>query len=401
MHAEDTTPGLAPSAARDWLDLQSALALFPESIGDSIRKGQPPTAILAKFRARRDPRSRRLDLGESSDNASDNASGRISDMTFASSSANTSDSTPGSVKRRRERLEALGIRVVPLSDAGYPAPLSQLTDSPLVLQVRGQVATLSSPAIAIVGARAATHAARATARRLARELAGFGLTIVSGLARGIDAEAHRGALEVRGRTIGVLACGLDQIYPPEHRKLAEEMLERGAVLSEMPLGVPPLRSYFPLRNRIISGLCLATIVVEARRRSGSLITVRHALAQGRDVFVVPGSIDGPFAEGTNQLLRDGARPIRSARDVIEDLGLADRTIRQVPATAEQAAADESTVGTLEDRVLAILAKGPVSRDELLSAADLDASGLARALLELELDGRIVEERDGRIHRVWS
>ena len=149
------------------------------------------------------------------------------------------------------------------------------------------------------------------------------MTIVSGLARGIDAEAHRGALEAGGRTLGVLACGLDRIYPPEHRQLVEEMLENGAILSEMPLGVAPRREFFPLRNRIISGLCLATIVVEARRRSGSLITVRHALNQGREVFVVPGSIDGPFAEGTNQLLRDGARPIRSGSDGPGSLALAD------------------------------------------------------------------------------
>jgi len=303
--------------------------------------------------------------------------------------------------RRRSRLERLGIRVVPLTDPAYPRPLAALADAPLVLLVRGQVAVLSAPGIAIVGARAATHAARMTAQRLARELAAAGFTIVSGLARGIDAAAHRGALEVDGRSIGVLACGPDQVYPPEHRKLAEEMIEAGVVMTEMPLGVAPRRSHFPLRNRIISGLCCAVIVVEARRRSGSLITVRHALEQGREVFVVPGSIEGPFAEGTNQLLRDGARAVRCARDVIEDLGIDGRTDLDPVVSAWPSAGRGTNPDSLEARVLELLAEGPATRDELLLRVELDASGLASALLELELTGRIIEERDGRIHAIWS
>jgi DNA processing protein len=302
---------------------------------------------------------------------------------------------------RQAKLERLGVSVVPLTDTAYPRPLAALIDAPPVLLVRGRVGTLSTPGIAIVGARAATHAARATARRLARELAVLGFTIVSGLARGIDAEAHRGAIEVHGRSVGVLACGPDQIYPPEHRKLAEEMIESGAVISELPLGVAPRRFHFPLRNRIISGLCQAVIVVEARRRSGSLITARHALDQGREVFVVPGSIQGPFAEGTNQLLRDGARPIRSARDVIEDLGMEEQLdlgpVRSRPPYARRG----GDPGALGARVLAVLEDGPATRDELLLQTKLDASGLASALLELELTGRIVEERDGRFHAILS
>ncbi len=375
MHVDDDSPsGLAPSAAQDWLDLQRELALVPEGFGNQIRKGTPPRVILSKLRSHGGLRPQ----------------------------PETVQAERASTDRRRRRLEALGIRIVPLPDPAYPRPLAELTDSPLVLLVRGQLSALAWPAIAIVGARAATLAARATARRLARELAGVGLTIVSGLARGIDAEAHRGALEAGGRTLGVLACGLDRIYPPEHRQLVEEMLENGAILSEMPLGVAPRREYFPLRNRIISGLCLATIVVEARRRSGSLITVRHALNQGREVFVVPGSIDGPFAEGTNQLLRDGARPIRSGSDVIEDLGLRGQMILPHEASAEPTSTsrEEPEIESLEARILAKLARGPATRNDLLAQADLDAVGLASALLELELAGRVVEERDGRIHRVW-
>jgi DNA processing protein len=179
------------------------------------------------------------------------------------------------------------------------------------------------------------------------------------------------------------------------------MIESGAVISELPLGVAPRRFHFPLRNRIISGLCQAVIVVEARRRSGSLITARHALDQGREVFVVPGSIQGPFAEGTNQLLRDGARPIRSARDVIEDLGMEEQLdlgpVRSRPPYARRGG-DPGAPGA---RVLAQLEDGPATRDELLLQTKLDVSGLASALLELELTGRIVEERDGRFHAILS
>jgi len=370
---EEAPLGLAPAAAQDWLELQSALALQPEAIGDRLRAGSSPKRILSDLGAQIELLPRQADLVDER----------------------------AAIANRNAKLEGLGIRVVPLTNPAYPSPLAALIDAPLVLLVRGRVCALSSPGISIVGARAATHAARGTARRLARELAAVGFTIVSGLARGIDAEAHRGALEAHGRTVGVLACGPDRIYPPEHRALAEEILESGAVISEMPLGAPPRRSHFPLRNRIISGLCLAVIVVEARKRSGSLITVRHALNQGREVFVVPGSIEGPFAEGTNQLLRDGARPIRCARDVIEDLGMDGRLDFDFAIPAPTTSARATSPDSLEARVLAVLALGPATRDELLCRAELDASGLASVLLELELTGRIVEDRDGRIHARWS
>jgi DNA processing protein len=231
------------------------------------------------------------------------------------------------------------------------------------------------------------------------------------LARGIDAEAHRGALEANGTTIGVLACGPNQVYPPEHRELAEEMTRSGAVISEMPLGVPPRPAHFPLRNRIISGLCLGVIVVEARRRSGSLMTVRHALGQGREVFAVPGSIEGPFAEGTNQLLREGARPICSAGDVLEDLGFQASLNRvgrppQVPGEVAASAGlsggsrVDSTRTLLEARILSALEDGPTTRDDLVGRTGLGVSQLAGALVELELAGRIIMERDGRIHVKW-
>lgn len=313
-----------------------------------------------------------------------------------------------------DRLVALGARVLPLGDPSYPRGLAALEDAPAVLLVRGSVSALSAPAVAIVGARAATRSGRAQARRIARELAGRGFAIVSGLARGIDAEAHRGALEAGGRTVAVLACGLDQTYPPEHRELASEIAVHGAVVSEMPLGTPPRRELFPLRNRIISGASLGIVVVEARRRSGSLITVRHAANQGRDVWVVPGSVEGPFAEGSNQLLREGARAIRNAADVIEDLaaswsGGVDR-LRAAAESSEDAdpkatpppesppAAAPPTPETLEGRILAQLVdSGPATREELMTRVEPDPGRLASVLLDLELAGRVVEERDGRFY----
>jgi len=374
--AEHASAGLAPAAARDWLELQRVLAWEPEAVGSRLREGTAPREILNALRGQ-------LELP-----GSDSRRERRGP-----------DSGSDARSRRMARLESLGLRVVPLTDPAYPEPLAALVDAPPVLLVRGRVPILRTPAIAIVGARAATRCARETARSLARELASAGLTIVSGLARGIDAEAHRGALEAKGRTIGVLACGLDQIYPPEHRGLAEEMAESGAVISEMPLGVPPRPAHFPLRNRIISGLCLGVIVVEARRRSGSLITVRHALGQGREVFVVPGSIDGPFAEGTNQLLRDGARPICCARDVIEDLGFR-ASFDHGDGGSEASSASGPIASTVESRILLALEDGPVTRDELLGQVGCGGAELASGLIELELSGRILMERDGRIHAKW-
>lgn len=340
----------------------------------------------------------------------------------------------GDVSGDGARRVALGAEVVWLGGPAYPSALAALVDAPAVLTLRGTVAALSLPAIAIVGARAATRSARTQARRLARELAARGFVIVSGLARGIDAEAHRGALEAGGTTVAVLACGLDETYPPEHRELADEIVERGAVVSEMPFGTKPRREYFPLRNRIISGLSLGVVVVEARRRSGSLITVRHALDQGREVWVVPGASDGPFAEGSNRLLREGARAIRSAHDVVEDLAASypmgvptagpsascgasgDAAVAagedRRPGAAESTDAAEDPAPTnrvptrradtpeLDARILTRLTREPATREDLLADVELDPGRLATALLELELAGRIVEERDGRFHACW-
>jgi DNA processing protein len=383
------TTSLAPVDALDWLRLQRVFALRPERIAAHLERGATPNEILTIAAAEGDARARAV------------------------------RAEPGSAEldRTRRRLEAIGAQVVPQPSTAYPPRLAALADAPCVLLVRGCVESLDTPGVAIIGARAATRPARDTARRLARDLAARGVTIVSGLARGIDAEAHRGALEADGRTIAVLACGPEQIYPPEHRDLAREIARRGAVVTEMPVGASPRRAYFPLRNRLISGLSLGVIVVEARRRSGSLITVRHALNQGREVFVVPGAVSGPFAEGTNLLLREGARAVLDANDVMEDLGLAPRVrSRRGPGPADSPGThslpEASAIGSgsesatqppdsVETVILELLADGPLTRDALAVQTGLEAGILARALLELELVDRVVLDRDGRLQRNWS
>ncbi len=378
--------GLAPREARAWLELQRRFALIPQQVAARLEAGDAPEAILA---------------------AAAHASG-------AEGARRPAARERAVLDRDLARLERLGVRVVSRQDAAYPARLAALVDAPPVLLVRGDVSALAGPGIALVGARAASRAGLATARRMACELAGAGLTIVSGLARGIDAAAHRGALEGGGRTLAVLACGPERIYPPEHRALAGQIRGQGAILSELPVGSPPRRAHFPLRNRLISGLSLGVVVVEARRRSGSLITVRHALNQGRDVFVVPGSVEGPFAEGSNQLLRDGARPVRDARDLLEDLGVAPHELpasspgeaggRSAPRSrgaSRKRGATSLEAGTPARRIVSLLEGGPLSGEDLAARLGLEPGPLARALVELELTGRVEEDRDGRLRLCWS
>jgi len=231
------------------------------------------------------------------------------------------------------------------------------------------------------------------AESLARDLAACGVGVVSGLARGIDAAAHRGALAARGATVAMLGCGIDRSYPPEHEALADEIAEQGAVVSELPLGAPPAKHHFPLRNRLISALAHAVVVVEARAKSGSLGTARHAADQGREVLAVPGALDAATSEGPNRLLRAGAWPVLDAGDVLAAIGLG-------PASASERAAlapcEDAPRETSADPIVAALREEPRTRDELVAALGWSAQRLAAALVALELDGAIVEERDGRL-----
>lgn len=306
-----------------------------------------------------------------------------------------------------ERARRLGITLVTLPEDGYPPLLRASSDPPPVLYVRGRLEADDRLAVAIVGARRATAHGERTAARLAEDLATRGFTIVSGLARGIDAAAHRGALEGGGRTIAVLGCGIDRVYPREHERLAETIALRGAVVSELPIGTAPWKKNFPERNRLIAWLAWATVVVEAARESGSLITGRLAADEGRMVLAVPGPPGEPNAEGTNGLLRQGAACCRGADDVIEDLapqivetaaavsaarsGRAHPGDRPAPPSEDALPAEAGASGLSADErsILGSLpAASGIGAEELAAASGLPAGRLMAALLGLELRGLV-------------
>jgi DNA processing protein len=277
----------------------------------------------------------------------------------------------------------MSVRRLGLHDPQFPELLAAIHDPPRRLFVRGSgdLALLSQPAVAIVGARSCSSYGRAVARSLAREVASTGVLVVSGMARGIDGEAHRGALEAGAATCAVLGCGVDRDYPAAHADLARRICERGLILSEYEPGVEPAPWRFPARNRIIAGLCSAAVVVEARERSGALITADFALEEGRDVLAVPGEITSSLSAGTNALLRLGATPVTCAADVLEVLGV------------EQPARPTASVGAAAQSILARLHDGASTADELVRTAGIDPAEASAALMELEL-ARLVTQEDG-------
>jgi DNA processing protein len=289
-----------------------------------------------------------------------------------------------------EALRRAGAVAVPIVSSAYPVSLARLADAPPMLFVRGSLAVLSAAAVALVGARAATAYGLSVARELACQLSRSGLVVVSGLARGIDAASHLATLESDGLTVAVQACGPDRVYPSGHRALADRIAARGAVVSELAPGTPPLPHHFPFRNRIISALSKAVVVIEARERSGSLITARHALEQGLEVLAVPGPISVAACRGSNRLLREGAAPVLDVGDVLTALGLP----VSVPCAPKPAVASPSSPRVRA--ILRALESQPSSRDELARRLALSPPELAPILVELELDGRVVEERDGRL-----
>ena len=280
-----------------------------------------------------------------------------------------------------DRLARLGIGVIHPRHAAYPKLLAEISGRPSILYVRGEILPSDDASVAIVGTRRATPYGRQSAERIAGELAQAGVTIISGLARGVDAAAHRAALSSGGRTIAVLGSGPDVIYPPEHRGLAEQILEAGAVISEFAPGTKPDAQNFPARNRIISGMSLGTVVIEAPVRSGALITATFAADQGRDVFVIPGSIFAQSSEGTNALLRDGARIARSGADLLEDLGL---------GVGAKSGATQSRLPLEEDerRLYDALGKEARHIDEVAEEAGVTANAASALLLTMELKGLI-------------
>lgn len=278
------------------------------------------------------------------------------------------------------RIERLGYRLLTWEEADYPERLREIPAPPPVLYLWGDLRPQDRWAAAVVGTRRPTAYGTAVARDLAAVLAASGVTVVSGLARGIDIIAHQSALEAGGRTLAVLGSGLDRLYPPEHRHLAERIAGGGAVLSDYPLGTAPEAGNFPPRNRIISGLALAVVIVEAGEGSGALITADFAGEQGREVFAVPGSIYSRASRGTNRLIRSGARPLVAFEDVLEALNL-DVVIRQEEVS--QALPEDET----EAKILAALSSEPVHVDELQARCGLPAAQISASLAMLELKGR--------------
>lgn len=297
------------------------------------------------------------------------------------------------VEAARTRLAACGAVALPFGADAYPPAFAVLRDPPPLLLVRGDVAALGRPGVALVGSRAATVYGLTIARGLAARLARAGLVVISGLARGIDAAAHEAALDAGGQTLAVQACGPERVYPAAHRGLADRIVRTGgAIVTEFPPGSAPRAGHFPLRNRLISALGLAVIVVEARERSGSLVTAGHAAEQGRDVFAVPGPLGCATSAGTNRLLRDGALALTSADDVLQRLGLPLDAADLEPRPAPRA-------GSRDARLLRALAPAPATRDELARRLGVAPSDLALPLLELELAGEVAEDRDGRLRVV--
>ena len=279
------------------------------------------------------------------------------------------------------RIDHLGIHVLTWDSPDYPPLLAQVADAPPVLFVRGTITPSDEWAVAMVGTRKASVYGREVARRLAEELGRNGVTVVSGLARGIDGIAHKAAIEAGGRSIAVLGCGVDQVYPPEHRKLAEGIAANGALVSDYPLGTQPEAQNFPPRNRIISGMSLGTIVVEAGFRSGALITADFALDQGREVFAVPGSILSPGSAGCNRLLRDGAHVLTEVRDVLEVLHL-----DQVPE--KQAARLVLPETPTEAALFEHLAGEPHHLDDLSRQSGIPIEVVSSTLVMMELKGMV-------------
>jgi DNA processing protein len=302
------------------------------------------------------------------------------------------------LRQDQARVTAARLTVIVWGDPEYPIRLQAIPSAPPVLYVRGGLELEDEAAVAIVGSRRATAYGEELARELAKELGRRGLTIVSGLARGIDAAAHRGALEAGARTVAVLGSGLDQVYPPEHQGLAMEVAGSGALLSEFPLGTPPLRLHFPRRNRIISGLSLGVVVVEAGVGSGALITAHHALEQGREVFAVPGRVHARYSEGCHRLIKAGAKLVENWEDVLAELVPNLKGRRRARPTGGPPP-PELTVD--EQRIYDLLADAPLHIDSIIVQSGLGGGRTASVLVGLEmkgairqLRGKVFERKDG-------
>ncbi|MBW1679749.1 MAG: DNA-protecting protein DprA [Deltaproteobacteria bacterium] len=298
------------------------------------------------------------------------------------------------VKRELGQIEKLGITLLTLNDDLYPRILKAIYDPPPILYIKGELQEKDSLSLAIVGSRSASAYGKDITRRLARSLTQRGFTIVSGLARGIDTAAHKGALKAGGRTLAVLGSGIDVIYPRENNTLAENIAQNGAIISEFPFGTPPEAAHFPSRNRIISGLSLGTVIIEASFRSGSLITARLALEQGREVFAVPGNVDSPWSKGTNRLIKEGAKLIMDPEDIIEEvLPQYERSGR----SEDRKPSEPIELTPESQKILDLIEANPVHIDTLIQKSGLPSGQVSSLLLDLELKS-LVQQLSGKMFK---
>jgi DNA processing protein len=289
------------------------------------------------------------------------------------------------VERELSLLEEMGGKIVTLKDDDYPKRLEDIYDPPALLYLRGELRREDELAVAIVGSRKTSPYGRWITEKIGEDLARHGVTVISGMARGIDSVAHKGALQGGGRTIAVLGCGVDVIYPSENRNLFYQIIEHGAILSEFPIGSPPEGGHFPRRNRIISGLSIGVVIVQASGESGSLITAGYALEQGREVFAVPGNVGAEGSRGTNQLIKEGAKLVESSEDILEEILPQWRREGETVQKAETPVPDL----TEEEKILyRLLGETPLHIDAIIRESQLDPGNVSSLLLNLELKGLI-------------
>ena len=295
------------------------------------------------------------------------------------------------IDKEFEAAKKLDIRIISQDDADYPLNLKNIFDPPIVLYVKGKFQEEDNLSIAIVGSRHASYYGLSSAERFAQGLSAWGFTIVSGMARGIDTYAHKGALKQGGRTIAVMGSGFKHIYPEENKKLAEEIVNNGAVISEFPLDAQPLRQNFPRRNRVISGLSLGTLVVEAAKNSGALITADFALEQGREVFALPGKVDSGTSFGPNELIKQGAKLVSCADDIIEEFNFKAQGCVQKKSAPE---AFSSGLANQEAILYEAIASGPLDLDEIIEKTHLDITSISSMLLALEMK-KLIRQLPGK------
>ena len=352
-----------------WLILRSVKGVSDGTIGTLVRHFGGPKEVLA-----------------ASSSELRHAAGLRSSVVTALRNA----PDPGVVAQVRQEMRLIekgASSIVTILDPAYPHRLAMIPDPPPVLYVRGTLPSPDDHAVAIVGSRKATPSGSLMTQELSQRLAEMGFTIVSGLARGIDAAAHRGALAAQARTIAVIGCGVDRTYPPEHQQLRGDIEVHGAVVSELPLGSPPLPHHFPRRNRIISGLSLGVIVSEANQKSGALITARFALEQNREIFAIPGAVKHGKHRGAHGLIKQGAKLVEEAQDVVEELlPQLDGPFRDRVKNAGFQETAPPVLTTREQHVLSLFHDDPLSIDEVLTEASFDRAEVMSLLLSLELRG---------------